>query len=81
MSVIWWTALLWHAMCNPFIYFLEHVESRCGQVSIWIWVYGRLKDNRHIYMIAMNSAYQNVSICIICALEMVEAFQKWYERL
>lgn len=37
VSAIWWTALLWHAMYNPFMYLLEHVECRCDQVSIMLF--------------------------------------------
>ena len=32
--MIWWTALLWHAIRNSFKCYFEHVESKCGHVSM-----------------------------------------------
>ena len=34
VCTIWWTPLLWRAIRNPFKCWFEHVESKCGHVSM-----------------------------------------------
>ena len=47
--MIWWTALLWRVIHNPFKCWFEHVESKCG----------------HVYMALLGRLYVNNCLLIV----------------
>jgi hypothetical protein len=68
---IWWTDLLWHAIHKSFVWGFEHVESRCGHVSMVlsghsVQVEFGYKSGQNIFLcwLPMYWAYRNFRVCV-----------------
>ena len=83
MCTIWWTALLWCAMCNPCKCWFEHVESKCGHVSMALLGHSvqfgfgyRVGQNTFLLWFPMYWAYWSFRVYVIWGYVVLGIFAK-----
>jgi hypothetical protein len=85
---ILWIALLWCVICSPFMCGFEHVDSRCGHVSMVLLGHSvqfgfgyKLSHNTCLRWFPMYCVYRNFRVCVIWAFVVPGFFQNWLESL
>ena len=81
-------ALLWRAMRSPFICGFEHVDSKCGHVSMVLLGHSvqlgfeyKLGQTMCLRWLPIYCAYQNFRVCVIWASTVPGFFKIWLESL
>jgi hypothetical protein len=88
VCTIWWTPLLWRAMRSPCKCWFEHVESKCGHVSMALLGHSvqfgfgyRVGQKIFLRWFPMYWAYRSFKVYVIWASVVLGVFQNWLENL